>query len=450
MSRTRVLVASADAGLRRHFELVCGERDYEYIIAESDEQVHKAHDSMHPSLVVVDLDGPGRDGVRLLRALAERHCNVPVVISGSCDVRTMAAAQRVGSKHGLCMAKPLYERNNARSIGRCMLDALSVNDHEITAEDLQRALDENQFELNYQPLVDLSTESVHGCEVLLRWDHPVFGPISPEKVIPFAEQHKLIGPLTEWIVRNALEQYTQWSRQGWNFRIAINVEADGLRDAMFADRIVAIVHETGVSPDRVILEVTESQTITEEVEVLETLTRLRLTGIELAIDDFGTGYSSLGRLHQLPFTELKIDKSFVIDAESDPNCEVIVRAISELGHQLGMLVVAEGVASREAWEFVQTLKCDVAQGFFISRGMPAAEFTNWLYRWGVTHSVNGRELGQAGQPHREPQHEPAKPSGAELPFTPQQALHDQTSLSVGPPRPMQQHDGEESPRPQVG
>jgi len=402
LSRTRVLVASADAALRRAFELVCRDRDFEHIIAESDEQVHNAHDSLHPRLVVVDLDGEGRDGVRLLRALAERHCNVPVMLTASCDVRTLAAAQRVGSKHGLRMAKPLYDRGNARALGRAMLEALSVIDHVITPEDIQRALDADEFDLHYQPLIDLETEGVHGCEVLLRWDHPVFGKLSPEKVIPVAEKCGLMPALTEWIARTALRQYALWARQGWSFRIAINVEANGLRDPMFADRLVNIMHDAGVCPDRVIVEVTEGQSITEEIEVLETLTRLRLTGIELAIDDFGTGYSSLGRLHQLPFTELKIDKSFVIDAEKDPNCEKIVRAISELGHQLGMLVVAEGVASREAWEFVRSLKCDVAQGFFVSRGMPAADFTAWLYRWGVTHSVAGNELGSAGEVRRVP------------------------------------------------
>lgn len=394
MSRPRVLIASADHEFRELVEKECGQRCFEAVVIESTEEVHKALESLLPELLIVDLDDALRDGVSLLRALAERSCKVPMVLVSRCDSQTLAAAERVGEERGLSVSGTLHKPVDSNQLARVLLATLRPGQRVIGGDDIRAAIENDEFDLHYQPLIDIADGAVHGCEVLLRWNHPTYGSIEPSKVIPVAEESGLISPLTDWILERSLRQYASWARQGWNFRIAINVEADVLRDFGFADRVAKIVDDSGVRPDRVILEVTESQTITEEVQVLETLTRLRLTGIELAIDDFGTGHSSLGRLHQLPFSELKIDKSFVLDAEHNPQAEIIVRTIAQLGRNLGMVVVAEGVQTRELMELVRNLECDIAQGFFISRGLPADEFTRWLYRWGVTNSVMGHELGE--------------------------------------------------------
>ena len=406
MSETRLLAVSHDRATRSVLGRLCRKRGFHLTTVETLAEFKKQLKQKDIQLVVLDLDNTNCDGVRLLHHLAVSVPDMQVLLTSDCDRRTLDAVHRLGRKRGVSMAEPLVKPLEENRCVRSILDALCIDDPTITSSDIRKAIEKSELKLHYQPLIDLKTGTVRSIEALLRWQHPQYGDLSPELVVTLAETHGLIGQLTQWVTRTALKDLKAWHKQGWRFSVAVNVSAPLLLDPDFADDIVRLAKEVGVAPHHLVLEITESEAITEVVEVLETLTRLRLNGFDLAIDDFGTGYSSLGRLHRMPFTELKIDKSFVMETTDDTRAETVVRAISDLGHNLEMSVVAEGVSSREAWDLVAAVGCDLAQGFFISRPIPADQLTDWLYRWDVPSSVTAA-LPAAGMPAKT---KPAKKS----------------------------------------
>jgi EAL domain-containing protein (putative c-di-GMP-specific phosphodiesterase class I) len=409
MEGMNVLVASDDAVIVRLLAEMSEQRGHNLTVARSDDEIFACINNTMPDLIVLDLDGRSSEGLQLLKQLSLQHCGSKVVLIGSCNQRTLGSARQVGAKRGLVMAPPLAKPLDKARIVCSVLDILTPGHHEIRPRDIETALAENQLRVFYQPLVNLRTEAVYGAEALLRWEHPEFGWLQPSHIIPLAEEHGLIVPVTRWVIQAALEQYSRWASEGWDFNIAINISAQVLRNPDFADETCAAAEKAGVSPRNVILEVTESQTLAEaeELDVLDTLTSLSLHKFGLAIDDFGTGYSSLGRLNSAPFTEIKIDKSFVMDA-ADPDApmhqeaDVIVHAIADLGHNLNMTVIAEGVCSREAWELVDQHRCDVAQGYFIARPLDSQAFSRWLYRWGVPSAPSNIPNGSLSNSFQDP------------------------------------------------
>ncbi|MDG2148871.1 MAG: EAL domain-containing response regulator [Planctomycetota bacterium] len=398
MGETRLLIVSDDQAAQGLLGQLCRTRGFDLSHAETVSLVHKYIAKGLMDLIVLDLDNHDIDGVRLLKALAAGRLSAPVVLMSHCDDRTLHAAQQVGIQHGLHMGRPLLKPLDESASVRSILDALEIHDPAITATDIREAIHGDQLRLHYQPLVDVKNGHVRNVEALLRWEHPDYGHLNPELVVSLAEKNGLIGLLTDWVLTTSLKACAEWRRQGWDFRVAVNITPGSLFQLDFADRVVNILNTVGVPPESLIVEITEGQAITEQLDVLETLARLRLARVSLAIDDFGTGYSSLGRLHSLPFTELKIDKSFVMDTPGDPRLEMVVRAIADLGKNLGLTVVAEGVATREAWDLVESMGCDIAQGYFISRPLPADMLTEWLYRWDVPTTVGTSKPGEAATP----------------------------------------------------
>jgi EAL domain-containing protein (putative c-di-GMP-specific phosphodiesterase class I) len=396
MGETRLLAVSDDKATQAVLGRLCRKRGFDLSHAETTSAFRKHVSKGSFDLVVLDLDTEDVDGVRMLNALSAAGLTAPVVLVSHCDDRTLDAAQQVGTQRGLRMGQPMVKPLGESSTVRSILDALGIHDPTITAADIRKAIDGDQLRLHYQPLVDVKTGTVRSVEALLRWEHPEYGHLNPELVVNLAEQNNLIGPLTDWVMLTALKACAEWRKQGWNFRIAVNVAPSSLFEADFADDVVKKLNKMGVPPESLVIEITEGQAIAEQLEVLETLARLRLARVNLAIDDFGTGYSSLGRLHSLPFTELKIDKSFVMETAGDPRLEMVVRAIAELGKNLGLTVVAEGVANREAWDLVESVGCDIVQGYFVSRPLPEDKLTEWLYRWDVPTTVAAQLPGRAG------------------------------------------------------
>jgi diguanylate cyclase (GGDEF)-like protein len=243
--------------------------------------------------------------------------------------------------------------------------------------ELRRAIETDQLRLHYQPKVDFSTGIVSGFEALVRWTHPKHGPVSPEVFVPLAEQSGLINPLTRWVLREALRQAGTWQRDGIDAAIAVNLSAKNLQNDDLAEQLDRLLIESDVPPDRLVLEVTESAIMTDHTRAREILEQLHARGVEIAIDDFGTGYSSFANLRRLPVSEIKIDKSFVQSMGSCPEDRVIVDSVIGLGHKLGLNVVAEGVENQAAWQTLANLRCDIAQGYFLSRPLPADKLTDW-------------------------------------------------------------------------
>ena len=244
--------------------------------------------------------------------------------------------------------------------------------------ELRRAIDQGELVLHYQPKADLRTSEVHGVEALVRWSHPVRGLVPPDEFIPLAQKTGVIVPLTFFVLNEAVRQCRTWQLEGLDLCVGVNLSARNLLDVHLPDTVGELLTRWEVPPSLLELEITESTILADPIRAMHVLSRLSGMGVRLAIDDFGTGYSSLAYLKRLPVDELKIDKSFVQGMEDDENDAVIVRSTIDLGRNLGLRVVAEGVESAEAWRQLVGLGCDVAQGYYLSRPVPASELAAWL------------------------------------------------------------------------
>jgi diguanylate cyclase (GGDEF)-like protein len=243
--------------------------------------------------------------------------------------------------------------------------------------ELRRAIESGQLKLQYQPKVCLATGALVGVEALVRWTHPQLGPLPPDQFIPLAEQTGLINPLTRWVLKEVMRQSYSWRRLGLDLNIAINLSAKNLQSSEFAEHLARLLSASGASAQKLMLEVTESAIMADEPRARDILCKLHDQGMEIAIDDFGTGYSSFANLRRLPVSEIKIDKSFVIGMDSSNEDRIIVDSIIELGHKLGLHVVAEGVETLSAWTTLGDLRCDHAQGYYLSRPLPANDVLQW-------------------------------------------------------------------------
>jgi diguanylate cyclase (GGDEF)-like protein len=246
------------------------------------------------------------------------------------------------------------------------------------AGSLRSAIADGEIVLFYQPKAKLTTGKIIGVEALARWRHPRLGLIGPSEFVPIAEQTGLIGPLTSHVLEEALNQVREWSEQGEELSVAVNLSARSFLDAQLAVEIPRLLERTGVDASLLELEITESMLMLDPARAKATLERLSAIGLSLSVDDFGTGYSSLANLKRLPVDGIKIDKSFVIDMPHDASDAAIVRSTIDLAHNLGLKVVAEGVESHEAWRRLEDLGCDLAQGFHVSRPVPAEAMTRLL------------------------------------------------------------------------
>lgn len=247
--------------------------------------------------------------------------------------------------------------------------------------DLHRAIRHNELRLYCQPKVDMVSRRVCGAEALVRWEHPRHGMVSTVEFIQLAEQAGTITPLTNWMLEAAFSQSYAWQEAGLERALAVNLSAHDLYDPGFVDRIRGMFSTWGIAPGRIQFELTESSLMEDPVAALETLRRLKTLEVELYIDDYGTGYSSLSYLQKLPVDALKIDQSFVMPLMRDADSAAIVSSTIELGHNLGKRVVAEGVEDLAIWNRLAAWGCDVAQGYHISRPMPAEQFTDWEAKW---------------------------------------------------------------------
>ena len=253
--------------------------------------------------------------------------------------------------------------------------------------ELRRALEKRELVLHYQPQALLGTGEVHSVEALLRWNHPERGLIGPDEFIPLAQQTGLIRPLTLYVIGEALRQCQAWERKGLELAVAVNVSARNLLDVEFPAQVKGLLSAWELDAARLSLEITEDAVLTDPVRTKAILEQLAGMGIRLAIDDFGTGYSSLAYLKRLPITEIKIDRSFVMGMATDEDDATIVRSTIDLGRNLGLEVVAEGVESEPIWNKLRELGCNIAQGYYLSRPLPPDQLGAWLLRHSAAHGA---------------------------------------------------------------
>lgn len=262
--------------------------------------------------------------------------------------------------------------------------------------EMRHALAERQFELHYQPKINLRTEAFFAVEALIRWNHPERGMVPPGRFIPLAEQTGDVRQITQWVLTQALQDAADLRSRGLDIQVAINLSALDLGNRELPDRVAAALATAGLPTGALILEITESSLMAEPAVARASLTRLSEMGVALAVDDYGTGYSSLAYLKELPVNEIKIDQAFVRDMSRNPEDELIVRSTIDLGHNLGLKVAAEGIEEAQSFLRLQRMGCDVGQGFYISRPLKL----NDLIRFLETH----RGAWDATVPKRMQQH----------------------------------------------
>jgi EAL domain-containing protein (putative c-di-GMP-specific phosphodiesterase class I) len=244
--------------------------------------------------------------------------------------------------------------------------------------ELRHAVEHDELRLFFQPKIELKTGRVAGAEVLLRWQHPTRGLLSPADFIPFAEQTGFIRRLTRWTLDHAIAQGARWQQAGRALGLAVNISADDIADVRLDSRVASLLTRHQLPPALLTLEVTESGFIEDPTRALRMLDAIAALGVSLSIDDFGTGYSSLSHLARMPVHEVKIDRSFVQGLESDPEFASVVRSAIDMGHGLGLKVVAEGIETEEAAARLRDFGCDVAQGYLYAKPMPLPAFETWL------------------------------------------------------------------------
>jgi len=301
-----------------------------------------------------------------------------VLVSGV-DAKVITVATQVGLELGLRMAKPLHKPLRVHEL-RDHLAAFLVGSLEIAPALLRRALEVGEIGLFYQPLIDLRCSRLIGWEALARWRQPQLGLIGPDRFVRLAEAEGLMGALTERVLTLAVEDLATWRRSKGRLAesfVSVNFSATDVRDAQFPDRLERLCLKHGVPAGQLRLELTETAAMGDTVRFVEVLTRLRVKGFQLAIDDFGTGYSSLVQLHRLPFSELKIDKTFVQGMATSEEAAIIVAAIISLAHSLHLELVAEGIETAIVADLLCEAGCEVGQGYYFARPMPPQEVAGW-------------------------------------------------------------------------
>jgi len=363
----------------------CG---YDTIITTDAEDFLSRFGTWVPRFIVIGLTVPEMAGNQLMAWLARADCKAQILIVSEREAEPLREAEAAGRALGLNIAGTVHMPLHAlKTALQDIYDAGGV----ISVQDIKKAVANREIRLVYQPQIDLDSGAVVGFEGLARWNHPKRGAIPPDTFIPLLEANEFMTEFTGQIVSMALDDIHHLN-VGTDTRVAINVSATDRGSRGMDEMVRTQCARKNISVSRITLEVTETALMSKAGLLSGCLTRLNEVGARLSVDDFGTGYSSLVKLHQLPFSELKIDKSFVMDCVSNRESGVLVQAMIGLAHNLRMKVVAEGVETEEVMEQLREWGCDIAQGYFIAKPMPPKDLKPWL----LHHALRRPYQGEAG------------------------------------------------------
>jgi EAL domain-containing protein (putative c-di-GMP-specific phosphodiesterase class I) len=388
----RLLVLDDDMDVARIVARVARSAGFQTRITSEPEQFLEEVARWNPTHIALDLVMPRMDGVEVMRRLSELGCRARLILTSGVGTRVLEAARRSAAAYGLQIVGAAQKPFGAQQLRQLLsaapdpVRAVTEADDapELALAESHEALAARAFSVAYQPKVDCRTSAIVGYEALARWQHPVAGAIRPTRFIAFAEAHGFIDVLTTQIFEQALT-WAAGTLRDTSISLSVNLSVLSLSDLTVADRLATTCTASGVDPARVVIELTETSAMDDPVTALDILTRLRMKGFQLALDDFGTGYSSLVQLARLPFSEIKIDQSFVLALRRSRESRTIVNATIQLGHSLGLRVTAEGVEDQASFEILGDLGCDLAQGYYIARPMAPAEIAAWRQAWLATH-----------------------------------------------------------------
>lgn len=385
MSKNRVLIIDDDQRICRLIKRVADELGVKSFVTDNPELFESAYLGYEPNVILMDLQMPKLDGVELIRKLAKHQSKSAIILVSGMDKSVLETTEELGKSLGLNMVgflnKPI-DIDDAKKILEKQFEPVkkrASQSYNLTGDEILQGIEKNEFFVYYQPQIRLETGKVTGAEALVRWQHPEHGFLFPDSFIPLTESKKeLIGPLTYSVLETALQDDMVRREYGVELNISINLSANLLSDLTLPDKVEELLITYRFDPNRLLLEVTESGAMEDPSLTMDILTRLRLKNIKLSIDDFGTGFSSLVQLYRMPFNEIKVDKSFVMKAMTDKEAAAIARITIDLGHSLGLEVVAEGVEDQETYDWLKELGCEIGQGYHLSKAIDANQFSDWV------------------------------------------------------------------------
>jgi EAL domain-containing protein (putative c-di-GMP-specific phosphodiesterase class I)/CheY-like chemotaxis protein len=338
-------------------------------------------------VVLCDLDMPGMDGVEFIRRVAEERLATALVIVSALEPAIIDSVERMSHAHGHLVLGTIEKPVSAQKLQNVLSNLRpgaarqDVAQRSFTLEDIRGGIEAGEFTAWFQPKVRMADQRVSGAEALARWRHPEAGIVRPAAFLPAAETAGLSDRLAWQVIDAALAERARWPALGIEVPVAVNVSLRFLEDLEAADQLASRVAAAGIEARSVIFEVTEGVAATHFVNVMENLARLRIKGFGISIDDYGTGYSSVQQLSRIPYTELKLDRSFMPGAAHKPTLRAILESAIGLAKKMGLTSVAEGVEREEEWVLLKSLGCDMAQGFYVAPPMPPDEFAGWYRNW---------------------------------------------------------------------
>jgi len=338
------------------------------------------------SIMVLDLNMPKMDGIEVMRQMVEMGKLLPLVLVSGYDSGVLHSAEQLAKAYSLDIIATLEKPFTFKHFKEILEKYAKKSERRltprkklaVTPSELENAILNKQLILHYQPQINVSSGELTGAEALVRWEHPEHGLIYPDLFISLAEESGLIADLTGQVIRMAMDQVLKWKSSDLVIPVSVNISAENITSLSLPEQLSNMLNQHQLEPTMLTLEVTESALMGKLVTSLDILTRLRMKNINLSIDDFGTGYSSLSQLYRMPFTELKVDQSFVMNMVNDEEARGIVKTCIMLGHELNMQVVAEGVEDSETLELLKGMGCNIVQGYHIARPMPAESILPWI------------------------------------------------------------------------
>lgn len=342
-------------------------------------------------IIISDLNMPGMDGVELFRHLTHLQLDIGIILISAAEPRILETVYNLAKYQKLNILGTLNKPFNEEQLKNLIDSYRPITTYEpakpsvdVNLQELQQAIEGQQIQAYFQPQVSLHNGRLIGAEALAHWKHPSKGNIPADRFISMAEQHQLIHPITEAMLDFCCRQQQLWLKQGLDIFMSVNISPKILDQLDLPETLLRLTEKYDLQPQKIIIEVTESAIMADIATSIEILSRIRLKGFALSIDDYGTGYSSLEKLRQIPFTELKIDKSFIHHASDDHANRVILESVVDLAKRLRLKCVAEGIEDKGDWQLVKELGCDIAQGFYISRPIRADKFIDWATSAGHT------------------------------------------------------------------